>query len=313
MSQQRLPKDVAGLGENSNALMMGGVRRLLWSPTENSMHDEWPMVLPERYAAIPSDYKGAITASEIPGTWQHIDLAYNKGSMDEASELILTADSDGATTGTMSGALSGTWTFDADSQTLTLGDVTVSLAREVDWEKVPRTPTIVYTGTSSGLQKTYWGKKGEVAGKYPYEFFNATCTQDLGASPDFYLIQQMGSIVVSDSKGTDTSKEYATDATGWWTGQIPTSHLTLSDGESITWTIKVTSANFGLVLEGNKESSYLDLNLSYSSSNDAWGGGTWTVTDYDRTAYGINGHTYTILVSRSGNEYTIKVTDLGEI
>ncbi|MBR4598989.1 MAG: glycoside hydrolase family 43 protein [Treponema sp.] len=158
MSQQRLPKGVAGLGDNSNALMMGGVRRLLWSPTGNN--DEWPMVLPERYGAIPADYKGAITASEIPGTWQHIDLAYSKGSMDEASELILTADSDGASTGTMSGALSGTWTFDADSQTLTLGDVTVSLARELDWEKVPRTPTIVYTGTSSSLQKTYWGKKG---------------------------------------------------------------------------------------------------------------------------------------------------------
>ncbi len=156
MSQQRLPADVSGI-ESSNALMMGGVRRIIWSPTGNS---EWPMVLPERYAAIPSDYKGAITASEIPGTWQHIDLAYSKGNMDEASELILTADSDGASTGTMSGALSGTWTFDETSQTLTLGDVTVSLAREVDWEKVSRTPTIVYTGTSSSLQKTYWGKKG---------------------------------------------------------------------------------------------------------------------------------------------------------
>lgn len=159
MSQQRLPENVAN-NDYSNAIMMGGVRRILWSPTGSSKHDTWPMVLPERYGAIPSSYNpdanatdGKISASEIPGTWQHINLVYDKGNMDEASELVL------AEGGAMSGALTGTWTFNESDQTLKLGDVTVSLAREVDWEKVPRVPTIVYSGTSQSLTKTYWGKK----------------------------------------------------------------------------------------------------------------------------------------------------------
>lgn len=163
MSQQRLPANVAD-NDYSNAIMMGGVRRILWSPTGSSKHDTWPMVLPERYGAIPSSYNpdanatdGKISASEIPGTWQHINLVYDStgnGNMDEASELVL------ATDYTMSGALTGTWSFNESDQTLTLGDVTVSLAREVDWEKVPRVPTIVYTGASStNYATTYWGKK----------------------------------------------------------------------------------------------------------------------------------------------------------
>ena len=324
MSQQRLPADVSGIA-SSNALMMGGVRRIIWSPT-NGTTDKWPMVLPERYGAIPDDFNptetatdGAISASEIPGSWQHIDLAYDKGNMDEAKVLTLTADSDGASTGSMTGALTGTWAFNSADQTLTFTltsgtAVTVSLAREVDWEKAPRVPTIVYAGTEKNLQKTYWGKKGEATDRYPYEFLNATCTQNLGDSPAFYLIQQMGSIVVTDSKGTDTATEYSSSATAWWTGDRKnTSSLILSDGETITWTVKVTSDTFGLVLEGNTGETYLDLNLNYNSSVDAWGGGTWNVTDSNSSAYGINGHTYSIIVSRSGNEYTIKVKDLGEI
>lgn len=163
MSQQRLPANVAN-NAYSNAIMMGGVRRIVWTPTGSSVNDKWPMVLPERYGGIPSTYNpdstatdGTIAASEIPGTWQHINLAYSKGNMDEASSLTLSSD------GKMSGALSGTWSFSESDQTLTLvdetdGSVTVALEREIDWEKVPRVPTIVYAGTSKSLTKTYWGK-----------------------------------------------------------------------------------------------------------------------------------------------------------
>ncbi|MBQ4378110.1 MAG: glycoside hydrolase family 43 protein [Treponema sp.] len=329
MSQQRLPENVDGI-TSSNALMMGGVRRIIWSPTGSSVNDEWPMVSPERYGGLPESYNpdenasdGTVSADEIPGVWQHITLSYDKGNMDTAVAVTFEADSEGGRSGTIKDAADaswGTWSFDESAQTLTITQtgklaVTVSLLREFDWEKVPRIPTIVYTGANNDSTNgyTYWGKKGEPSSSYPYKFLEATCTQDLGDSPDFYLIQQMGTIVVTDSKGTDTSKEYSSSATAWWSSTKPTSHLTLSDGETITWTVKVTSDIFGLVLEGNTGSTYLDLNLNYNSSADAWGGGTWSVTSSDNEAYGINGHTYTIKVSRSGNVYTITVTDLGSV
>ena len=85
-------------------------------------------------------------------------------------------------------------------------------------------------------------------------------------------------------------------------------------GKRFLWTVKVTPLKLNkteLVLLPRRQG--FDLNLNYNSSVDAWGGGTWNVTDSNSSAYGINGHTYSIIVSRSGNEYTIKVKDLGEI
>ena len=155
MSQQRLPGNVAG-NPYSNAIMMGGVRRIVWSPTGGNP-DLWPMVLPERYGGIPD--KSPVKENEIPGTWQHIDLKYEYREMDISKKLTLSENK------TMSGALKGTWSFDEDKQQLTFtpdggAAVTVTVARELDWEKVPRTPTIVYAGTQKNLNTTYWGKKG---------------------------------------------------------------------------------------------------------------------------------------------------------
>ena len=65
-SQQRLPKDVAGINA-SNAVMMGGVRRILWTP------DGWPVVLPERYGRVPQT---TIVENDLIGTWDHISLGY---------------------------------------------------------------------------------------------------------------------------------------------------------------------------------------------------------------------------------------------
>lgn len=153
-SQARLP-GTAG-GNAPNAVMMGHVRRIAWCPASaDDLTDLWPIALPERYAGL-SD-KTPVTAEEIAGTWEHINLKYDYTKQDVASNLVLKAD------GTMSGALSGSWSFDASKQYLTLKTasktVVVVVAREADWEASPRVPTIVYAGTEKTLNSTWWGKK----------------------------------------------------------------------------------------------------------------------------------------------------------
>jgi arabinan endo-1,5-alpha-L-arabinosidase len=151
MSQGRLPENVGG-NPYSNAIMMGHVRRLVWCPASVSEPDNlWPIALPERYAAVP-DY-GNITKDSLIGTWEHINLEYNYGQQNGATELNLNAD------GTMTGALSGNWNYDATTKYLTLGNVVVCVEREVDWEATPRRVTFVYAGTEKNLNATYWGKK----------------------------------------------------------------------------------------------------------------------------------------------------------
>ena len=157
MSQQRLPADIAGINA-SNAVMLGAVRKIVWTPSTAQGSDLWPMVLPERYAEIPESYAEKITKDELIGEWQHINLVYNYAVMDEALPLILHKD------GTMEGALNGTWDFDSDSLLMTFRPnsataVSVKVCRELNWEAKPRVPTIVYTGTQKNLSATYWGKQ----------------------------------------------------------------------------------------------------------------------------------------------------------
>jgi len=151
MSQGRLPVNVGG-NAYSNAIMMGHVRRIVWCPASPAEPDNlWPIALPERYAAVP-DF-GAITKDSLAGTWEHINLKYSYGQQDAATALNLKAD------GTMSGALSGNWSYDATKKQLTMGQVIVCVEREVDWEATPRRVTFVYAGTEKNLNATYWGKK----------------------------------------------------------------------------------------------------------------------------------------------------------
>ena len=151
MSQGRLPANVGG-NAYSNAIMMGHVRRIVWCPASvNEPDNLWPIALPERYAAVP-DY-GAITKDSLVGTWEHINLKYSYGQQDGASVLTLNAN------GTMSGALSGNWSYNESKKQLTLGNVVVCVEREVDWEATPRCVTFVYAGTEKSLNATYWGKK----------------------------------------------------------------------------------------------------------------------------------------------------------
>ena len=105
MSQGRLPKDVPGIPA-SNAIMMGHVRRIVWCPASPGEPDNlWPIALPERYAAVP-DY-GTITKDSLVGTWEHINQKYSYGVQNSSTALTLKSD------GTMSGALTGNWSYDA--------------------------------------------------------------------------------------------------------------------------------------------------------------------------------------------------------
>ncbi|MCA1745231.1 MAG: glycoside hydrolase family 43 protein [Bacteroidales bacterium] len=151
MSQGRLPANVNG-NPYSNALMMGHVRRIVWSPASVDEPDNlWPLALPQRYADVP-DY-GTITQDSLVGTWEHIKLEYVKGQQNTASTLTLNAD------GTMSGALTGSWSYNEANKQLTLGNVIVCVDRELDWEATPRRVTLVYAGTEKNLNATFWGKK----------------------------------------------------------------------------------------------------------------------------------------------------------
>ena len=153
MSQGRLPVNVGG-NAYSNAIMMGHVRRIVWCPASASEPENlWPIALPERYAGVP-DY-GTITKDSLVGSWEHINLKYTYAQQNGATALTLKAD------GTMSGALTGNWSYDATKKQLILGNIVVCVEREVDWEANPRRVTFVYAGTAKNLNATYWGKKSK--------------------------------------------------------------------------------------------------------------------------------------------------------
>ena len=141
-SQQRFPTTAGG--NAPNAVMLGGVRSIQW------LSNGWPTVMPERYAAVP---KVAITASELYGSWEVIDMSYSYNNMKTSS--IVSVNANGTVSG---GAWNGkSWSFDAESNTLTIGTAELKVQRECDWEASPRKHTIVFSGVDSN--KTYWGKK----------------------------------------------------------------------------------------------------------------------------------------------------------
>ena len=144
-SQQRFPENYKG-NANSNALMLGGVRSVVWTA------DGWPLVLPERYAGITQK---AITETELLGDWQHINLAYHYKKQD--ASVVMTLGNDHKV---KSGWKAGkAWTFDASKNVLTIDNERFYLRRELDWEANPRKETIVYVGLSKDGKTTYWGKK----------------------------------------------------------------------------------------------------------------------------------------------------------
>lgn len=154
-SQQRFPDNYKN-NAYSNALMMGAVRAIIWT------EDGWPLVLPERYGAVP---QSAITAADLAGNWQHINLGGcsaiwdNDCKKDASVDIALS--SDGTVSADSKWSAGKSWSFDASKNILTIGDVKLYLKRELDWEASPRVPTIVYVGLSADGKTTFWGKKVE--------------------------------------------------------------------------------------------------------------------------------------------------------
>ncbi|MCG2589709.1 lipocalin-like domain-containing protein [Rhodohalobacter sulfatireducens] len=123
--------------------MMGHIREIYW--TESG----WPVLAPERYAGTPDI---TITKEDIVGTWEEITLRYEYQTMQTSYTVVFNEDQ------TVGGFLNGTWSFDVDSQTLTVNDTELIIDTAWDWEASPRRATITYAGlTDSG--RSVWGKK----------------------------------------------------------------------------------------------------------------------------------------------------------
>jgi arabinan endo-1,5-alpha-L-arabinosidase len=143
-SQGRLPANTNG-NAYSNAIMMGHVREIKWTD------EGWPVVMPERYAAVPQT---EIKETDLVGSWENIFLNYKFAAQQSSVSVTLAADK------TVSGAISGTWSYDATNNTLSIGSYKVIVERGLDWEATPRVPTIVYAGlTDKGI--AVWGKKSQ--------------------------------------------------------------------------------------------------------------------------------------------------------
>ena len=137
-----------------NANMLCHLRRILWT------EDGWPIVVPERYGAVP---QVPIKTEEIAGMYDFIDLFYTNGKSDAAGQDIACQGvatrllADGTVRGTVYNGQK--WTFDEASSTLTIGSQKFIVTREVDYDSDARKPTIVFCAYSSNGQHTYWGKR----------------------------------------------------------------------------------------------------------------------------------------------------------
>ena len=153
-SQGRFPVNVGG-NQYSNAIMMGHIRSIRWT------EDGWPVVMPERYGAVP---KVAITQSELVGDWELIQFKptpENSTLNDNAEQygsVVITLQEEGTVVSNAWGE-GTTWSFDADNNVLSIGDNKIYIQREVDWEKSPRGLTIVGGGYENGGKITNWMKK----------------------------------------------------------------------------------------------------------------------------------------------------------
>lgn len=153
-SQGRFPAKVGG-NEYSNAIMMGHVRSILWT------EDGWPVVMPERYGAVP---QMQISQSELVGNWELIQFepapknSTNDNNATQYASKVITLGEDGKVTSNAWGS-DVTWSFDAENNVISIGTNKIYIQREVDWEASPRKATIVGGGYENSGSITNWMKK----------------------------------------------------------------------------------------------------------------------------------------------------------
>lgn len=130
------------------------VRELFWT------QDGWPVVNPQRYAAID---QSEVAASEIFGEWEQIVFGYNvvpgysaeQLSADFQNAVAITLDE----AGTINGDGTSTWEYESPWLKLNWSDghkVKVIVRRARDWEN--KRPCLVFTGFNEE-GTTIWGKK----------------------------------------------------------------------------------------------------------------------------------------------------------
>ncbi|MCW3091801.1 MAG: arabinan endo,5-alpha-L-arabinosidase [Ferruginibacter sp.] len=141
-SQGRLPKDVPGINV-SNAVMMGHVRSIQWT------EDGWPVVAPERYAAVP---KTTITEQSLVGSWEQITMQYQYQVIQKSVSITLSADKK------VSGGVTGAWSYNSATGILDIDGVKCNVTDAWDWEASTRKVTLTYSGFTSG-GRPVWGKK----------------------------------------------------------------------------------------------------------------------------------------------------------
>ncbi len=125
--------------------------------------DGWPVISPLRYAEKidandPNRSRAAleaVAASEVPGTYQLINHGKDISATIKASSNIQLASGGG-----ISGALSGSWTFDANTRatTLVIGGITYRGTVSRQWNQVRNRFEITFTALSSD-GTAVWGIK----------------------------------------------------------------------------------------------------------------------------------------------------------
>lgn len=140
-SQGRLPENVPGINV-SNAVMMGQVREIQWTP------DGWPVVAPERYAGVPQT---TLSDADFVGQWEQMTMQYQYRVMQTPITVTLNANH-------TVGNSTSTWSYDDANKLLTIGNVACKVSNAWDWEKTPRRRTVTYSGLTAAGQPV-WGKK----------------------------------------------------------------------------------------------------------------------------------------------------------
>lgn len=140
-SQGRLPENVSGINA-SNAVMMGQVREIEWTP------DGWPVIAPERYAAVPQE---VLSDASFVGNWEQITMQYQYKVIQRPVTITLNANH-------TIGNSTATWSYNDITRVLTVNGIACKVSNAWNWEASPRKRTITFSGlTATG--RPIWGKK----------------------------------------------------------------------------------------------------------------------------------------------------------